>query len=65
MIPESQAVSTEIILYTAQDPDQMPYGIVSYEIKSGKLLFKIFFFFFYNVEWQIMQVDFIPTLNKK
>lgn len=45
-VPESQAVGTEIVPYTAQDPDQTPYGIVSYEINSGKLLLN----FFHNVE---------------
>ncbi|XP_022296513.2 protocadherin Fat 1-like isoform X2 [Crassostrea virginica] len=32
-VPESKAVGSEIIVYTAYDPDQPPYGIVSYEIQ--------------------------------
>lgn len=37
-VRESDIVGTEIALYTANDTDAEPYGIVSYEIESGKSL---------------------------
>ncbi|XP_062596826.1 protocadherin Fat 4-like [Saccostrea cucullata] len=33
-VRESEMIGTEIIIYTAEDPDKEPYGIVSYEIES-------------------------------
>ena len=42
-VSESLAVGSEIIVYTAFDPDQPPYGIVSYEIQMGTSLLILFF----------------------